>query len=126
MEWMREEDKGRNKWVIEDLKDVLGEVISKGLGETVKEVILFHMRLRLGRDPFDTLWEEPTAFYRTLRELFGDAADLFIDFLVGELRRRYAFHLSKEELLKFLTDSQKSSLGEWHELLRNISYLPKR
>ncbi|MBS7631950.1 hypothetical protein KEJ47_10380, partial [Candidatus Bathyarchaeota archaeon] len=57
---------------------------------------------------------------------FSDAADLFIDFLVGELRRRYDFHLLKEELLKFLTDSQKSSLVEWHELLRRISYLAER
>ncbi len=84
---------------------------------------LFHLRLRLGRDPFEVLWNEPTLFYKTLRDLFSDAADLLIDFLACEIRRRYGLPLSKEELLRFLTDTQKSSLREWQELLEKIAYL---
>lgn len=106
--------------MIEGLRKTFEEAIDNSLGVSAKEAIIFHLRKRLGGDPFQVLWENPAAFYKELEKIFGSGAIFLIKLFVDGLNKKFNSKHSPETFLKFLTANDKRLLAEWHKLLENI------
>jgi hypothetical protein len=106
--------------MIEGLRRAFDEVIGDSLGFSAKDAIVFHLRMRLGRDPFKVLWENPAAFYTELEMIFGSGAKFLIKLFVDGLNKKFNSKHSPETFLKFLTTNDKGLLAEWHALLEGI------
>jgi hypothetical protein len=106
--------------VIEDLRRAFEETINDSLGVSVKEAIVFHLRMRFGRDPFKVLWENPVAFYTELEMIFGGGAKFLVKLFVDGVNKKFNLKHSPETFLRFLTANDKGLLAEWHALLEGI------
>jgi hypothetical protein len=84
--------------VIEGLRRAFNEILGDSLGVSAKDAVVFHLRMRLGRDPFKVLWENLVAFYTELERIFGGGAKFLVK----------------------LTANDKGLLAEWHKLLEGI------
>ncbi|MEM3464686.1 MAG: hypothetical protein QXL91_07455 [Candidatus Bathyarchaeia archaeon] len=73
--------------MFEALRAVFEKAIGDTLGDSAKKAIIFHLRNRLGRDPFKVLWENPAAFYKELETIFGSGAIFLIKLFVNELNK---------------------------------------
>jgi hypothetical protein len=106
--------------LIEGLRQTFEEAIGNSLGVSAKEAIIFHLRNRLGGDPFQAFWENPAAFYKELEMIFGGGANFLIKLFVDGLNEKFNSKHSLETFLKFLTADDKGLLAEWQKLLEGI------
>jgi len=87
--------------VIKGLRMSFEEAISESLGVSVKEALIFHLRMRLGRDPFKVLWENPIAFYTELEMIFGGGgAKFLVKLFVDRVNKKFNLKHSPETFFK--------------------------
>jgi len=106
--------------VIEGLRRAFDEILGDSLSVSAKDAVVFHLRMRLGRDPFKVLWENPAAFYTELEMIFGVGAKFLVKLFVDGVNKKFNLKHSPETFLRFLTANDKGLLAEWHALLEDI------
>lgn len=99
---------GEDKEIIEVFRNVFRRVISSCLGGSVVEAVLFLLRERLRRDPFEVLWDDPKAFYSEMFRVFGDGAKVLVSVLVVGINNKYGLREDPSRLLEVMRSGQGS------------------
>jgi len=109
------------KVLMEDLKHILSKAFESLLGSNGVRVFRFHVERRLGQDMYDVFCEDPSKFYRALRDIFGIGAEPLMRLIARWLSENgYMDNLDSNEFVRLL----KEGGGEAVQILSKSLKLP--
>jgi len=110
--------------MLRDVAKASRQAIVSLLGEPIADAILFHLKRKLERNPFEVLWENPKAFYNGLKEIFGqEGSKVLIMGLVDILAEMFSIDLNPRGLVKLMNSEVPRSVKEIQKFLKEIADL---
>lgn len=105
---------------------IFSEATTESMGSTFQAIIIsFQLKQKFGKDPYEVLIDDPEAFYKGLREVSGDGADMVLSLVGTLLSKRYGVSRSAEEFLALFTRSKSQSKRELKEIFKKIADQPR-
>jgi len=101
-------------------REVFEEATTPILGSNIHEVICFHLKQRIGRDPYQALLEEPKTFYDELEKIFSNGANILLNHVGKCLADKYGANCSPEEFAELLYRGDESSKDKIIEIMMKI------
>ncbi|MCX8170576.1 MAG: hypothetical protein N3E47_01195 [Candidatus Bathyarchaeota archaeon] len=114
------------KEIIEALRAVFRRALCSSLGESAGEAILFFLRVELGRDPFEVLWEEPKTLYQAMEKILGMGTRVLINALVTRVNWEYGLNMSPERFMELMRSEDQTSHREIRTLLKETAELYRK
>ncbi|MGP3702811.1 MAG: hypothetical protein ACKD6N_03430 [Candidatus Bathyarchaeota archaeon] len=111
---------------VEVFREIFRKIVYSSLGESAGEVLMFFLQKDLGRDPFNIFWENPEAFYYTIKKVFGVGAEVLINLLVGEINKGCGLNINQEHFLELICSGSQGCVEELHNFLKKVAELYRR
>lgn len=104
----------------ETARKVFEEATVPVLGHSGYEVVCFHLKQRVGRDPFEDLLEEPKTFYEGFEKVFSVGTDILLNCVGKYLVDKYGADCSPEEFLELFYKGDESSKDKMTEIMMKV------
>ena len=101
-------------------REVFEEATTLILGSSACRVVYFHLKQRIGRDPYEVLLEKPEIFYEEYENLFSKSVDLLLNYVGNYIVERYGVDCSPQEFVKLLQRGGESSKDKMTEIMAKI------
>lgn len=74
-------------------------------------VVLYHMELRLGKNPLKILDENPTRFFKVYRDIFGEVSlNILMKLISDVLKSEYGVKVNEFEVYDLLVNKKLESI----------------
>ena len=93
---------------------------TEAMGSTFHTIICFHLKRKLGKDPYEVLIDNPKLFYNGLKEVLGEGAKAVISLVGTYLTVKYSTNCTAEEFVKLFTEDGKTSTLKLTEIFEGI------
>ncbi|MEM1673346.1 MAG: hypothetical protein QXI56_00540 [Candidatus Bathyarchaeia archaeon] len=110
-------------FIVEVSREIYKRVFNSLLGESVCEASLFFLYRRLGRDPFEVLWDDPKTFYRELERIFKVGAKVLIKLLVSRINSEFGLNMDPEHFLELMQRGDQISVEKIRLFLKRVAEL---
>ncbi len=104
----------------ETAKKILQETTTQMLGPSACEVLFFHLKQRLGKDPCDALLEDPATFYGEFANVFADATQITLKSFGEILSSKYGCPCSSAEFLELIHKGDEQCREKLAEMMQKI------
>lgn len=101
-------------------REVFEEGTTPILGPNIHEVIYFHLKQRMGRDPYHALLEEPKTFYDELEKVFSKGTNVLLSQVGKCLADKYGADCSSEEFVELLYRGDEPSKDKIIEIMMKV------
>ncbi|MEM2464782.1 MAG: hypothetical protein QXL85_04080 [Candidatus Bathyarchaeia archaeon] len=101
--------------------EVCKRTLYSSLGESAGEAILFFLGRDLGRDPFESLWDDPRAFYNSIERILGVGAKILISVLITSIDREYGLNTDPEYFLNLMRGGDQRSVEEIRSFMKRVA-----
>jgi hypothetical protein len=96
------------------------EATGASLGATFHIIIEFHLKQKFGKDPYEVLIKNPTAFYEGLKEVLGEGAEAVISLAGTYLAAKYKIYCSVDEFIGIFTKNSSGGAEQLAEIFKNV------
>ncbi len=103
------------------LRRMFEEAVGSSLSESAGEAILFVLRSKFRRDPFEVFWESPKTVYEELEKIFGEGTRVLITLLVRGVRKGGGMNVDSEKISSLMRSDDPKSVEELHTLLKELA-----
>ncbi|MGP3667365.1 MAG: hypothetical protein ACKD6N_00685 [Candidatus Bathyarchaeota archaeon] len=97
-------------------------VLEQNFGSSFNSVLNFYFKKKYGCSPYEVLWENPYAFYTTLKEVFGSGGEVVVRVIAENLIRKCSVNLPPDEVIKLIKKGRsKQSKINLQEILKEVA-----
>ncbi|MBS7624365.1 hypothetical protein KEJ29_02155 [Candidatus Bathyarchaeota archaeon] len=107
--------------IIMFFRELFREILYSSLGESAGGAVLLFMRINLGRDPYEVIWEDPKTFYHAMERILGAGAKVIINLMVMNINAKYGLNINAEHFIDLMHSSDQRSVEEMRLILKRIA-----
>jgi len=101
----------------EAARKVFEEATTLSLGSPCNTVIVFHLKKKFGKDPYEVFTDDPKEFFKGLEEVFGAAAECMVGLIGAFIVRKYEIACTAEEFVALVVKGDELSKRRLREIL---------
>lgn len=102
-------------------REVFEEATTPILGSNMNEVIFFHLKQRMGKEPYHVLLEDPKTFCDELEKIFAKGANVLLNQVGKCIAEKYCAGCSPEEFVELMYRGDEPSKDKIIEIMIKIS-----
>ena len=87
---------------------IFEEAIIEAIGSPSYTIICFHLKKEFGEDPYETLENDPKAFYKGLQRVLGAGADVVLTIINTYLEKRYHVDFPRGDFATIFKEGDES------------------